>query len=343
MSAVDYRRALHRIPELDNQLPETVQLVQRILAPLPCRVFSPITGSVCAWFDAGKSDAVAFRAELDALPVTEATDLPYASVHPGRMHELPRNVLFLFQPSEETTGGAGKLCESGVLERYRVRRIFGLHLWPGLEAGTIASRPGPLMARSNEVTVTVEGRSVHMSRADEGLDALTAGISYLQRAYDMMEQLPPDQPRVLRFGKMVSGTVRNAISGRTVLEGSLRTYREDTFRFCRQQLKDIGRSVAAETGCSLDVHLSEGYPAVWNHEELYQKIAAQLGDNAPTLMEKPVLAAEDFSFYQRCIPGVFFFLGVGPAHELHSPHFCWNDEAVIPAGIAFMKKIMVLP
>lgn len=98
------------------------------------------------------------------------------------------------------------------------------------------------MARSNEVTVTVEGRSVHMSRADEGLDALTAGISYLQRAYDMMEQLPPDQPRVLRFGKMVSGTVRNAISGRTVLEGSLRTYREDTFRFCRQQLKDIGRS-----------------------------------------------------------------------------------------------------
>ena len=209
MSAVDYRRALHRIPELDNQLPETVQLVQRILAPLPCRVFSPITGSVCAWFDAGKSDAVAFRAELDALPVTEATDLPYASVHPGRMHacghdahtamvltlaeyaaehlaELPRNVLFLFQPSEETTGGAGKLCESGVLERYRVRRIFGLHLWPGLEAGTIASRPGPLMARSNEVTVTVEGRSVHMSRADEGLDALTAGISYLQRAYDML-------------------------------------------------------------------------------------------------------------------------------------------------------------
>ena len=95
-------------------------------------------------------------------------------------------MLFLFQPSEETTGGAGKLCESGVLERYRVRRIFGLHLWPGLEAGTIASRPGPLMARSNEVTVTVEGRSVHMSRADEGLDALTAGISYLQRAYDML-------------------------------------------------------------------------------------------------------------------------------------------------------------
>ena len=158
MSAVDYRRALHRIPELDNQLPETVQLVQRILAPLPCRVFSPITGSVCAWFDAGKSDAVAFRAELDALPVTEATDLPYASVHPGRMHacghdahtamvltlaeyaaehlaELPRNVLFLFQPSEETTGGAGS-CVRAACWSATVRRIFGLHCGP-------AWRPGP--------------------------------------------------------------------------------------------------------------------------------------------------------------------------------------------------------
>ena len=182
-----------------------------------------------------------------------------------------------------------------------------------------------------------------MSRADEGLDALTAGISYLQRAYDMMEQLPPDQPRVLRFGKMVSGTVRNAISGRTVLEGSLRTYREDTFRFCRQQLKDIGRSVAAETGCSLDVHLSEGYPAVWNHEELYQKIAAQLGDNAPTLMEKPVLAAEDFSFYQQYVPGLFFFLGTGDTPKLHAPDFTFDDEAVLPKGVDFLEKLLMLP
>ena len=339
MSAVDYRRALHRIPELDNQLPETVQLVQRILAPLPCRVFSPITGSVCAWFDAGKSDAVAFRAELDALPVTEATDLPYASVHPGRMHacghdahtamvltlaeyaaehlaELPRNVLFLFQPSEETTGGAGKLCESGVLDRYRVRRIFGLHLWPGLEAGTIASRPGPLMARSNEVTVTVEGRSVHMSRADEGLDALTAGMLLPSSGpYDMMEQLPPDQPpgAAVRQDGLRHSPERHQRPHRA--GGEPAHLPGGHLPFCRQQLKDIGRSVAAETGCSLDVHLSEGYPAVWNHEELYQKIAAQLGDNAPTLMEKPVLAAEDFSFYQQYVPGAVLL----PGHRGYPP------------------------
>ena len=366
MSVVEYRRALHRIPELDNQLPETIEAVKRILTPLPCRIFSPITGSVCAWFDAGRDEAVAFRAELDALPVEEATGAPYASSHAGRMHacghdahaamvlalaehtaahlsQLPRNVLFLFQPSEETTGGAGKLCGTGVLERHRVRRIFGLHLWPGLPAGTVASRPGPLMARSNEITVTVTGRSVHLSRAAEGRDALTAGISYLRRAYDMMEQLPPSEPRVLRFGKMVSGTVRNAISGSTVLEGSLRTYRESTFRFCRQQLKDIGRAVAEETGCQVDVYLSEGYPAVWNHEALYEQVAAQLGADAPVALDAPVLAAEDFSFYQQYVPGVFFFLGTGDTPQLHAPDFDFDDRAVLPRGAAFLEKLLMLP
>ena len=139
MSVVDYRRHLHRIPELDNQLPQTVAYVRSLLEPLGCKIFSPITGSVCAWFDAGQNESVAFRADLDALPVTEQTGLPYASEHCGIMHacghdghtamvlalaeyvaahlqELPRNVLLIFQPSEETTGGAGKLCEAGVLE-----------------------------------------------------------------------------------------------------------------------------------------------------------------------------------------------------------------------------------
>ena len=148
---VDYRRALHRIPELDNQLTETVAYVRGLLAPLGCILSSPIPGSLCAFFDAGKPETVAFRADMDALPVTEATGAPYASQHPGKMHacghdghtamalalaeyasahlpELPRNVLFLFQPAEETTGGAKGLCESGILEQHHVTRVFGLHL-----------------------------------------------------------------------------------------------------------------------------------------------------------------------------------------------------------------------
>lgn len=365
MSVVDHRRALHAVPELDNQLPETTAYVRSVLEPLGCKVFSPITGSVCGFFDVGKPETVAIRADLDALPVTETTGAAFASRHPGQMHacghdghtamalslaeyaaahlaELPRNLLLLFQPSEETTGGARQLCQAGVLERYRVRRMFALHLWPGLEPGAVASRPGPLMARSNEVTVTVTGKSVHLSRAAEGRDALTAGISYLQRAYAMMDQLPEPEPRVLRFGKMVSGTVRSAVSGQTVLEGSLRTYREDTFRFCKRQLEDIGRTLAAETGCGVAVGLSEGYPAVWNHEALYEKICTQLGADAPRSLAEPALAAEDFSFYQQCVPGVFFFLGTGATPELHAPDFNFDDETILPAGLEFLKKLLML-
>jgi amidohydrolase len=364
-SSVVYRRALHQIPELDSNLPQTEEFVRNKLVGLPCRLFSPVRGSICAYFDAGKRDTVAFRADMDALPVTEQTDLPYASRHPGQMHacghdghtalalalaenaashlnDLPRNVLFVFQPAEETTGGAKRVCETGVLEKYRVRRIFGLHLWPGLPEGSVWSRPGPLMARSSEVTVTVTGRSVHISKYRDGLDALTAGTEYLRRAYAMMDQFPAENPSLLRFGKMESGEVRNAISGRTELQGSLRTYSEDTFDFCRRQLQDIGKSLAAETGCEVNVHLSEGYPAVWNHEALYEELTAKLGADAPQLLPEPALAAEDFSFYQQYVPGVFFFLGAGDVPALHSPEFAFNDETVLPQGLEFLKKLMLL-
>ena len=365
-AVVAYRRALHQIPELDRPLPETTAYVQTILSALPCKLFSPTRGSVCAYFDAGKQDTVAFRADMDALPVPEETGLSYASTHPGIMHacghdghtamalalaeytaahlsELPRNVLFVFQPAEETTGGAKPLCETGLFRRYRVHRIFGLHLWPELEAGRIFSRPGPLMARSSEVTVALAGKSVHISKYLEGIDALTAGMEFLRRAYSMMEQLPPQEPSLLRFGKMTSGTVRNAISGQTRLEGSLRTYSESNFRFCRQQLQDIGKSLAAETGCQVEVQLSEGYPAVWNHAARYQNICALLCESAPSVLGTPALAAEDFSFYQQEVPGVFFFLGVGDTAALHAPTFAFDDEQILPCGVEFLKKLLLLP
>lgn len=365
-SVVNHRRALHRIPELGDQLPETTAYVRSVLEALPCRVTCPTTGSVCAYFDVGKPETAAFRADMDALPITETTHLACASVHPGIMHacghdghtamalslaeyaaehlaELPRNLLLLFQPAEETTGGALPLCETGILEAHHTTRIFGLHLWPKLPSGAIFSRPGPLMARANEVTVTLTGKSVHLSRADQGIDALAAGADYLRRAYAMVNALPPEEPRAFLFGKMTSGTVRNAVSGETVLEGSLRTYREETYRFCREQLEQLGCQLAAETGCTVHVHLNSGYPAVWNHEELYAQLRAALRTNAPLPLETPALAAEDFSFYQQRVPGVFFFLGTGDTEELHAPGFDFDDAYILPRGAAFLQRLLMLP
>ena len=109
-----------------------------------------------------------------------------------------------------------------------------------------------------------------------------------------------------------------------------------------RQLQDIGKALEEETGCTVTVHLSEGYPAVWNHEELYAHVAARLGADAPRLMEAPVLAAEDFSFYQQYTPGVFFLLGVGDTPQLHAPEFAFDDEAVLPKGVEFLKKLLML-
>ena len=363
ISAVTYRRDLHQIPELGDQLPETTAYVRARLDALDLLVFSPTQGSVCAFLDAGKPETVAFRADMDALPVTEATGLPFASVHPGKMHacghdghtamllslaeralerrtELPRNVLFLFQPAEETTGGAKLICEAGTLEKYRVSRVFGLHIWPNIEKGRVASCPGALLSRANEVDITITGKSVHISRFREGKDALTAGMEFLRLAYEMIETLPPEERRLLRFGKMTSGTVRNALSAQTVLQGCLRTYREETYHFCREQLETIGRNVANETGCAVDVHLNEGYPALWNNEALYREAAAVLGPDAPLTLEEPFLATDDFSFFAQRVPGVFFFLGAGSAPELHASNFTFDDETVLPAGVAFMEKLL---
>lgn len=360
-SAVVHRRALHQIPELSDQLPETVAYVLSVLSPLSCTLSQPIPGAVCAFFDAGKPETVAFRADMDALPVEEATGLTWSSVHPGVMHacghdghtamalalaehvsahlaELPRNVLFLFQPAEETFGGAAPLCAAGLLEQHHVVRIFGLHLWPGLEAGRVFTRPGPLMSQSNEVDVEITGHSVHISRAHEGRDALKAGIDYLQRSQALVEALPP--PHVLGFGHLVSGTVRNSVSGHALLEGTLRTYHEETFHDAREGLVQLAREIEAESSCQVEVRLSQGYPAVWNHEALYETVCRALGPDAPALLERPVLASEDFSFYQRRCPGVFFFLGVGETAELHAPEFCFDDAAVLPQGVAFLKKLV---
>ena len=364
-SVVETRRALHRIPEVGFSLPETAAYVEAALRRLPCRVFSPVSGSVCAFFDAGRPETAAFRADMDALPLTERTGLPYASGHPGVMHacghdghtalmlalaecaaealpRLPRNALFLFQPAEESPGGAEPLCRTGVLEEVRAARVFGLHIWPGLPAGTVWSRPGPLMARASEVDAVITGKSAHISQYRQGKDALAAGCEYLRRVSAWMDGLSAEETALLRFGKMRSGTVRNALSGETVLEGSLRTYSEAVFRRCAESLRALGAEVAAETGCTADIRLSEGYPAVRNPETFYHAVCAQLGENAPCLLPEPVLASEDFSFYQQRVPGVFFFLGAGDTPPLHSQDYTFDDETVLPAGLAFLRRLLML-
>lgn len=449
-----FRRDLHRIPELDFDLPKTIAYVTRVLEGLSCRVFSPCPSCVCAFFDAdaacgrptGATPATAVRADMDALPICEKSGAPFASEHPGKMHAcghdghmamalaaacwvddqiravaadaaagaelgaadeggvpadrphggaaagavekrrpvLPRNVLFVFQPAEETTGGAKTVCESGVFERYRVDRIFGFHLWPDLPAGVVASRPGALLARSSETTLTVHGVSSHIAKHREGRDALLAAARFVcaaDQATAALNDEDPEDPCLLKFGHMTSGTVRNAIAAEAVVEGSLRVFSDGMSDRAREAVRVCAEEACASCGCTYDLRFSEGYPPVVNDRQLFAQVAEALGaacgaapdeksaaaaascvDGEPAvaslaagaasggpvgasgleLVPEPLLIAEDFAFYQRHVPGVFFLLGTGTGIPLHADAFNF-DERVLLRGLDTYRLLLQMP
>lgn len=357
MNLYEDRRALHRIPELSKDLPLTLAYIHNALKELRCEVLTPAESSICAYFDFGKAATLAFRADMDALPVTENTGLSFASCHPGKMHacghdghmamalelarrvnqakDLPHNVLIVFQPAEETLGGAKDLCLSGVFEQYNTRAIFGLHLWPDLPVGTISSIPGGMMCRSSEVTLTVTGRSAHVGRASEGLDAMEAAVRWYQGALALERALPDEAFRLLKFGKFTAGVVRNALAGSAVVEGTLRALEDSVFDSLKNGLDRLAEEIAKDTGCTLELHYSDGYPAVWNDSALLEQVEKIYPVKR---LEHPALITEDFSWYQRFLPGVFSFVGCGPAPALHSNDFHF-DEKALEVGADFLWRI----
>ena len=359
MQIIQDRRALHAIPELVFSLPKTMAYLKNALKGLSCKVFSPMDSALCAWFDFGAEKTIAFRADADALPVAEKTGAPYASTHQGAMHacghdghmaillELARrldskkalncNVLLVFQPAEETEGGAKRLCETGVFSAYQVEAIFGLHLWPGLAAGTVASRSGEMLSRSSEITVDVTGCAAHIAKAFDGIDAMAAVTEFYSRAVAMEQSMEQNIFRLLKFGKLESGTVRNVIAGSAHLEGSMRTFDDGVFASMQQKLRAVADDIEHRMGCTIDVHYSEGYPAVVNPPALYDKVRTWT-DFAQ--LEAPSMISEDFSWYQRYLPGMFFFLGIGDTPALHADTFDF-DETILLKGADFFEKLAV--
>lgn len=363
-----YRRDLHRIPEVDFDLPETCAYVHGVLDQLASTserisVFEPCRSTICCFFDRGTAHATAIRSDMDALPVTERTGVAFASEHPGKMHacghdghmsmvlglagwltahldELPRSVLLVFQPAEETTGGAKVVCETGVFERMSVDRIFGFHLWPDLPKGQVASRAGGLLAASNETTVRFFGKASHIAKPQEGRDAIEAAALFLLDVYGMMQQRARKEPCLLKFGRIEGGEVRNQIADAAVLEGSLRTFSLAMGKQCRADIERLAEVDAEAVGCTAQVHFSEGYPPVVNDEPLFDLVQTALPDLAR--IPEPLLIAEDFAWYQQWLPGVFLLLGTGTGIPLHSDTFNF-DEHILMRGVETYKRLVMMP
>lgn len=353
MQIVQDYRILHQIPETGRNLPKTLAFIHSVLRTTKGRLFSPALGSICCYFDFGRDATIAFRADMDALPLDEKTDLPHKSRHPGLMHacghdghtaillelarrlnnesDLPHNVLLIFQPAEETDGGAKDICKSGIFRTYRVSEIYGLHLWPGLPKGQLFSRPGVLMSRSCQVTAEFQGESVHIANAPAKGDALQACMQFYACAGSIKRQ----RPFLLRFGRISGGSAGNVICGNICLQGSLRTESLQEQIAMQRILKHIGITVARRTGCRADIGFSEGYPAVRNDPQLWQKMQKK---NPVSLLNRGLWTADDFSFYQREIPGIYYLMGVGDTPPLHSPYFSF-DEQLLSSSAAFFHQL----
>lgn len=365
---IGYRRDLHQIPELGFLVYQTSAYVREKLSRLDCEITGIVTTGLLAFFDFGCESTIIFRADMDALPIEEATGLPFASKNPGCMHacghdghmagllgfaeildkykregyEASYNALLLFQPAEETIDGALRICGTHIFDKYNVKAIFGLHLWPMMAKGEIASRPGPMMARSTAVNITFEGVSAHCGEPHKGRDALASAARFVSDIYAYKEHHVRERS-VLKFGKLESGNVRNAISPYARLEGTMRTFYDNTWEHLVYAMNKLASEIEEAYGVKVTVDVSKSHPAVINDEKLYEDAKPALMDLNYVELRRPVLIAEDFSFFEQQLPGVFFFLGTGSGIPLHSDDYDFDDSVIIEGVKLFNALFTGLP
>lgn len=363
--AAAHRRELHQIPETSYEEFKTKEYILSVLKDLNCEVIEVLSTGVCAWFNKGKEKTVAFRADMDALPIQEETGLPFASKHPGKMHacghdghmaillgfaeelsQLPdsafkNNVLLVFQPSEETVGGADPICKSGIFEKTNTKGIFGTHVYPFLAKGAIGSRPKEFMACCSEVTMTVRGKSTHCAEPNKGIDSVEIAAELLCRLYKMeREEIDPKEYRILKFGLFQGGTVRNILPEITVMKGSYRSFYPEVFNFMIDRTNEIIKELETKFGCTIEFEHTDGYPALLNDEGMFNTLKETLSNDFEFVQyEEPFMIAEDFAFYCKKMPGCFMYLGTGTGIALHNCQFDF-DEEILQNGIQAYLKLM---
>ncbi|MEU1006934.1 M20 family metallopeptidase [Streptomyces sp. NPDC005890] len=370
--AVALRRALHRSPEPGLDLPATQRLVLDALDGLGLRIrtgraLSSVTATLTG---AADGPTILLRADMDALPVTEDTGLPFASGNPGLMHAcghdahtamlvgaarllagrrdaLAGRVVFMFQPGEEGEHGARHMIEEGVLEASgdRADAAFALHVHPNLPAGAVRLRPGPQMAASDRFRVVVRGRGGHASAPHTACDPVPVAceiVLALQTA--VTRGVAADDSAVLSVTRLTAGTATGVIPDTAELAGTLRTLAEPTRRRLHEVIARVARGVAAAHGATAEATVETGYPVTANDADftgfVLRAAAGALGAEAVDVLPAPQMTAEDFSYVLRAVPGAMAFLGACPpgrtpeeAPALHSSRM-EIDEDVIATGIA---------
>ncbi len=387
---IAWRRDIHQHPELGNREVRTAKLVAEHLRALGLEPKTGIaTTGVTAVLKGGKpGPRIALRADMDALPVTERVDVPFASkvtttyrgetvgvmhacghdAHTGILmglaqalvamkDDLPGEVLFIFQPAEEgapdgEVGGAEEMLKQGIFDDFRPDAVFGLHVGSALNTGYIAVRPGPLMAASDEFAITVKGQQTHGSRPWNGIDPIVAAADVVSSAQSIVSRRTDitQLPAVVTFGAIKGGIRHNIIPDQVELIGTIRTFDDGMRERIHADLRNVAEHVAAAHGATIEsqIPVPGSYPVTANNPALTAKMmpSLQAVAGADKVIDPGLITgAEDFSFFAREVPGLYFFIGVTPvgtdprtAASNHSPEF-YLDEAALDVGFRALLQV----
>lgn len=364
------RRWLHQHPEIGFDVYKTKKYILNSLHKLEIydvSVFAE-TGIRAVFKKEGATKTIGFRSDMDALSIQEKNQVSFASQHHGYMHacghdghmaillgfarwvknnqnQITTNIVLIFQPAEESVGGALPMIQEGVLENPHVDEIYGTHIFPEIEQGSIGVRSGALMSQASEFDLIIYGKSAHGAKPYDGKDALVAACELTVSLQKIISrELPSDETAVLTIGKLSAGDRRNIIAEKAVLEGTLRTYSEERYCAIKKRIKQVLSGIELTSQVTTQYEERTVYPVVYNNQALVEKLRNIIKGVNIVTPDKQMIA-EDFSQYQKVIPGVFIFLGSrnkkkGYTYPLHSSQFNF-DEEILLSGINVYKQIVM--
>ena len=366
-----WRRDLHQHPELLFEVHRTAAFVAEQLRAFGCdEVITGLGRTGVVGVLKGRlpgTSVIGLRADMDALPMQEETDLPYGSQTKGLMHACghdghtamllgaarylaeTRNfagtAIFIFQPAEENGGaGARAMIEDGLMQRFGIQEVYALHNQPGLPIGAFALNPGPILASSTRVEIEVRGTGGHAARPHLCIDPIVLGAQLITNLQSVISRsLDPLDGGVLSITQFHSGTAFNVIPETAQLAGTLRCLNMDTQRLACARIKEVAEGLALANRAQINVTLSEGYPVTKNHAaqaQFAQTIAREIvGDAHVDGQMPPSMSAEDFAFMLQARPGAFLYIGNGESAGLHHPKYDFNDE-VLAYGMTFWARLV---
>ncbi|AVT77819.1 amidohydrolase [Rhodopseudomonas palustris] len=358
-----WRRTLHQQPELMYDVEGTAAFVAERLREFGCDQVvtglgrTGVVGVIRGARPAGTGDlkAIGLRADMDALPIVEATGLPYASKVPGKMHacghdghtamllgaarylaetrNFAGDAVMIFQPAEEGGAGAAAMIDDGLMERFGIDQVYGMHNGPGIPVGAFAISPGPVMAATDAIDIRIEGHGGHAARPHLCVDPVLAGAQLITALQGIVSRnVDPFEAAVLSMCEFHAGNARNVIPQYAELKGTVRTMTAEVRDMVEQRVRDVVAGVAQVTGTRIELTYERGYPVLVNHmaeTDVAIQVARDIAGESNVVPLPPLMGAEDFAYMLEKRPGAFVFIGNGDSAGLHHPAYDFNDEAIV--------------